>query len=131
MKGKELIEKYFSKHVETREKHWDEALQTHYYKANQQKVFDQMIAILQKKQGFQIRSESKERGEISVDIRNGKKAFLVITIITVKPFRTAVDFSLTSESGWTFGFGWKVMEELYGELNSQMEYVGSGLGDNL
>jgi hypothetical protein len=49
----------------------------------------------------------------------------------VRPFRTAVDFSVTAKSGMDFGFGRKVIGMLHEELAKTFEYIGTGAGENV
>ncbi|RKQ29916.1 cytosolic protein [Oceanobacillus halophilus] len=116
------ITKYFSNHAETSENHWDKPLQTHYYKAMKDKVFQTLENLFTTKQEFQINSTSEERGEMSVSVKKGKKAFIVVTVIMVSPNRTAVDFSVTTESviPMDFGYSSKLINRLYEDLNKEL-----------
>ncbi|RXI98512.1 DUF1499 domain-containing protein [Anaerobacillus alkaliphilus] len=127
---KETINKYFSTHTETAESHYDEALKTRYYKAMKDKAFNEVLTLLHKTQGFQVKSNSIDRGEIIVEGKAKKKFFLVATIIMVSPNRTAVDFAVTTETALPldFGFSASVIKEVYKKIDKHLEYVGSGLG---
>ncbi len=116
---KRFISKYFSNHTETSETHKDPELVTHYYKAKRDEVFQAVEAL------FPSPSEkvalSKERGEISINYKGKRKAFVVATIIMVRPFETAVDFSVTTDSGGPidFGFSHNLIVDAYEKLNRQ------------
>ena len=129
----ENIQKVFSKHNETQENHTDETLRTHYYKSTKDKVMKEIETMLNKESGFSISSISSEHGEIIVNVKKGKTALLVITVIMVRPFRTAVDFSIATDSFLftDFGYSRNLARELYKELNSRLTLVGTGLGDSL
>ncbi|WP_101844589.1 cytosolic protein [Halobacillus sp. Marseille-P3879] len=117
MKG--FISKYFSNHSETSENHRDSSLQTRYYKAKRDEVFNAVEEM------FPSPSEkaavSKERGEITIKYNGKRKAFVVATIIMVRPFQTAVDFSVTTDSGGPvdFGFSRNLIVECYEQLDRQ------------
>lgn len=118
----------FSGHVETRDKHEDQRLQTHYYKTSKDKLMQELISIFKHMKHCEVVAESQERGEISVNIQGRKMYYLVATVIMVRPFRTAVDFSVTAKSGMDFGFGRKTIENLHEKLASIFEYIGTGKG---
>ncbi|WP_026690628.1 hypothetical protein [Alteribacter aurantiacus] len=130
---KDTMQKYISTHTETREKHPDEKLQTHYYKSSKDKVMKEVQAMINQRQGLQVQSVSEERGEIIARADSGKKVFLVATVIMVRPYRTAVDFSVTTDTALPVDFGYsrKLIYELYKNLNGRLTFVGAGLGDNL
>jgi hypothetical protein len=125
MNFRQAITKYFSNHSETREDHWDPDLQTHYFKTTKDKGFQSVKDFLNQSKSFEVRAESKEHGEISVNYKGRKKAFIVVTIIMVKPFRTAVDFSITTESILPFdlGFSHNLGKQLYEQLKKEMEFI--------
>ncbi|MBU9721160.1 MULTISPECIES: DUF1499 domain-containing protein [Bacillaceae] len=133
MSIKHTLQKYFSKQTETKEDHFDEKLRTHYYKSTKDKVMKEIESMLSQMQGFKIASISEEHGEIIVHITKGKKAFMVITVIMVKPFRTAVDLSISTDSFLftDLGYSRKLVYELYSEMNKRMSFVGTSLGDRL
>ncbi len=116
---KQFFSKYFSNHTETSETHKDPELVTHYYKAKRDEVFHAVESL------FPPPSEkaavSKERGEISINYKGKRKAFVVATVIMVRPFETAVDFSVTTDSGGPvdFGFSHNLVVEAYNKLNRQ------------
>ncbi|WP_070121819.1 hypothetical protein [Bacillus marinisedimentorum] len=133
MSIKQTVAKFVNKHAETSEHHPAESLRTHYYKTKQEDASQAVRNILSSMSGSVIRGESKERGELSADLDNGK-AFLVATAVTVKPFRTAVDFSVSMNSSIVpFGLGYPSakIEFLYRELNKELSFIGTGLADKL
>ncbi len=116
---KTFISKYFSKHSETLEKHQDQALTSHYYKAKKDEMFRSVEELFSSPS--EIIAVSKERGEITAKYKGKRRAFVVATIIMVRPFQTAVDFSVTTESGLPidFGFSRNLIVELYDKLDRQ------------
>lgn len=129
---KQTLQK-IGKKTETAEDHFDESLQTHYYKAMKENVIKEIHTMLSKRQGFEVASVSEEHGEIIVNVRKGKKAFMVITVIMVRPLRTAVDFSVNTDTVLftDFGHSAKLVRELYKELNGRLTFVGTALGSEL
>ncbi|WP_246218342.1 cytosolic protein [Litoribacterium kuwaitense] len=131
MNFRQFFDKYFNSHSESREKHWDEKLQTRYYKANKSQTVDAVAAMFKKEKQYEVTSIQKERGEIGATIRGGKKAFVVVTIIEVRPYKTAVDFSVTSSTVLPFDFGssHKKITRLYDQLDKTLTFIGTGLSN--
>lgn len=130
---KQTLKKIFSTSTETRENHDDELFQTRYYKTMKDKMMKEIDTMLRNREGFEVASISEDHGEIIVNVKKGKKAFLVVTIIMVRPLRTAVDFSVSTETLFfsDFGYSRKIIEQLYKDLDSRLPFVGTGLGNEL
>ncbi|SDN56138.1 DUF1499 domain-containing protein [Alkalicoccus daliensis] len=129
---KQTLQK-IGKKTETAEDHFDKTLQTHYYKAMKDNVIKELQTMFGQRQGFEVASVSDEHGEVIVNVRKGKKAFMVITVIMVRPYRTAVDFSVNTDTVLftDFGYSAKLVRELYKELNGRLTFVGTALGSEL
>lgn len=127
------LKKIFSTATETRDHHPDEKFVTHYYRGMQKKVMHEVESMVSSKQGFKVASVSEDRGEIIVRVASKKKVFLVATVIMVSPNRTSVDFSASTDTilFTDFGHSRKFVTELYKELDSRLEFLGKGLGDQL
>lgn len=123
------IKSFFSTQTETRENHINEQLKSRYYKTTTKKAIEAIKTIIHQEDGLTVKSVSEEHGEIAVEVRKGKKAFMIITVISVRPFETAVDFSVTTETVLPsdFGYSRKLIIKMYEKLNKQLTYVGSGL----
>jgi len=130
---KQSLKKIFSTSTETRENHEDTLLQTRYYKTMKDKMMKEVEAMLANREGFEVASISEDHGEIIVNVKKGKKAFMVVTIIMVRPLRTAVDLSVSTDTFFfsDFGYSRKVIEQLYKDLDSRLPFVGTGLGNEL
>ncbi|MFD1362227.1 cytosolic protein [Lentibacillus salinarum] len=115
MSFRQIIARYFSNHAETNEIHMDPLLQTHYYKITGEKGMALLESLFQSNPKYRVNAVSNERGEISATIIKGRKAFIVATVIMVRPYRTAIDFSVTTESAMPMDFGYshKVIQQLY------------------
>lgn len=121
---KEAFNKYFNNHSETSEKHWDPKLKSKYFKTTKDRGFDTVMAYFKKNPNCEVKASSQERGEITVNYKGKRRAFVVATIIMVKPFRTSVDFSVTTEGGlFDLGFSHNLISTLYDDLKQEMELV--------
>jgi hypothetical protein len=117
-------------HCETRETHEDSELRSHYYKATNRAVIEAVKELLSSLPNAELLSVSEERGELCAQTRRGKKLFIVATVVSVRPFETAVDFSVTTETKVLpvdFGSSRAVILELYRKLDARLPYIGSGL----
>lgn len=119
------VRKFFGNRAETREEHVDKTLQTRYYKTTKDRALDALENLFKNSQTYELNSISKDHGEISLLKRKGRKAFIVVTVIMVKPFQTAVDFSVSSESILPFDFGYstKLIQELYELVNKDLPLI--------
>lgn len=127
------VKQVFSTHAETMDSHPDEQLRSRYYKTSTKNALKAVEDVIRGLKGYTVTSVSPERGEMSVNIAGSKKAFVVVTVITIRPFETAIDFSVTTETPLPsdFGFSRKVILELYNQLDKQLVFIGSGLGAKL
>ncbi|MEV9502881.1 cytosolic protein [Bacillus safensis] len=119
------FKRFMSNHTETSDEHPVSELKSHYYKSTNAQVFQAVEAILSRNDSYQVTSVSAERGEISANIRLPKKAFLVATVISIRPFETAVDFNVTTETALPtdFGYSQKTVLSLYDELDKQLPRI--------
>jgi hypothetical protein len=88
--------KRFDSQVETGDHNSDERLKTHYYKADLRKVLNEIESVLKGK-GAVIGTVSVEHGELSATIKSPVNAFVVASIVSVRPFETALDFTISTE----------------------------------
>lgn len=102
MSIKSFINKYFSKQTETSDNHSDTSLQTHYYRITKEDGLEKVNTYLKQNSNYQVKSISKEYGEIMV---NKSSLFIVISIVTVSSFKTAIDLTVTSNSVLPIGLG--------------------------
>src|SRR5579875_2273865 len=87
----------FSQQCESSEHHHDAELKTRYYKCNFEQTLRVVEEIFGNKQLYEIKSISKEHGEIFVQSKQSPVLDIIITIITVRPLETAVDFTVSTE----------------------------------
>lgn len=88
----------FSKQIETSDGQKDDSLKTHYYKATFNQLFQSVEELFRQDADCRITTVSKERGEIAVEINKPFPCFLIVTVVSVRPLETAVDFTISSES---------------------------------
>ncbi|WP_050632284.1 hypothetical protein [Bacillus andreraoultii] len=123
MSKKQSIFLRFQKNCETSDDHFDNQLKSHYYKSSFDKVFTAAQELFEKNPNMKVNSTSKDRGEIAVSMTNSPHAFIVATVIQVRPFQTAVDFMVSSEKFSIIGLYptlKKVILQLYSELDKQL-----------
>ena len=87
----------FKKQIETSDRNPDDALKTHYYKGTFNQIFQSVEKVFHDDADCQVATVSKDHGEIAVEINKPIPCFLVVTIVSVKPLETAVDFNISSE----------------------------------
>ncbi|KIL16449.1 hypothetical protein [Bacillus safensis] len=122
---RQKFKRFMSNHTETSDEHPVSELKSQYYKSTNAQVFQALEAMLSRSDSYQVTSVSAERGEISANIRLPKKAFLVATVISIRPFETAVDFNVTTETALPtdFGYSQKTVLSLYDELDKQLPRI--------
>lgn len=127
MSFRNWFNKNFNNHSETREEHWDPGLKTHYFKTTKDKAFDILEPKFRNMKGCEIVGVSKEHGELSFNYKAGRKVFVILTIIMVKPYRTAIDISATTESAIPFDFGYshKLITKIYDEIKKELDFFGT------
>ncbi|MFC4321044.1 cytosolic protein [Litchfieldia salsa] len=120
------LKTYFTNHNETRDNHQDQSLRSHYYKTTQKKALEAVKEMMEQMDGFSVSSISEERGEMSI---KGKKVFVVVTVIGVRPFETSVDFSVTTNTvliPFDFGHSQKTIKGLYENLDRKLPFLHAG-----
>lgn len=123
----------YQKFSGTSENHQDEHLRTRYYKANFNQVFQSVEELLKASPSCRITSVSKEHGEISAELNSKVPTFLTVTVVTTKPFETAVDLHISTERFSLAGINPALKNELanfYQKLDRTHTYIGSGIYGN-
>ena len=119
----------YEKFSGTSENNRDEQLKTRYYKTNFNQMFQTVEDLLKADPSLKITSVSKEHGEISAELNGKLPAFLTATVITTKPFETAVDLHISTEKFSLSGINPALKQELvkiYEKLDRAHPFVGSG-----
>lgn len=123
----------FQKFSGTSEDHPDEQLRTRYYKANFNQLFQTAEELLKADPGCKIISVSKDHGEISAEINKKMPSFLTVSIVTTKPFETAVDLHISTEKFSLTGIHPELKKELqdfYQKLDRSHTFIGAGKYSN-
>ena len=110
----------FKKHIETSDQNADDSLKTHYYKATFNQLFQSVEKLFHEEADCQVTTVSKEHGEIAVEISKPISCFLIVTIVSVKPLETSVDFNISSEKFSILG----IYPDLKKRINSYYERIG-------
>ncbi|WP_034670903.1 cytosolic protein [Ectobacillus panaciterrae] len=127
------VKQFFTTQAETTDTHKYEQLRSRYYKTNTQNALKVTEEMLQGIKDCRITSVSPERGEISAAFTGKTKALLVVTVVTIRPFETAVDFMVFTETvlPTDFGFSKRLIIDLYNMLDKRLVFIGTGLGQKL
>ncbi|MBY6035226.1 cytosolic protein [Fictibacillus nanhaiensis] len=127
------LQNLMENHAETSELHVDERLRTHYFKVNKAEVLNVIKNILDEDTNFRELGFSEERGEVTFEVRQPKNAFVVMSVVTVKAYNTAVDINVTTESALPFNFGnnQRLISSLYEDLKQRLPYLGTSLAEKL
>ncbi|GGB48538.1 cytosolic protein [Fictibacillus barbaricus] len=117
-------------HAETSEHHVDERLRTHYFKANRAEVMKVIRQMLDENDHFKGLGFSEERGEVTFEV---KQTFVVISVVTVRVNRTAVDLNVSTESVLPLHFGsnQKLIVSIYDNLKRRLTFLGTSLAEKL
>ncbi|MFD1067426.1 cytosolic protein [Oceanobacillus locisalsi] len=116
------IKRFFNNHAETSDYHIDNELKTKYYKASKHAVMEELEAFFNADPGFSIHARSEQRGEISAVSKRGKNVLIIATVIMVRPYQTALDFSVTTDTAFRIDFGYsdKVIKKIYRHINQKL-----------
>ncbi|MDP4550882.1 cytosolic protein [Alkalihalobacillus macyae] len=125
------IKDFFSNRSETSERHSNDALKTHYFKATKEQAFTEAKAVLQKHYKGEVVSNSPERGEFVYQVKSPKKALIVVTVVSVRAYKTAVDFSVSTETPLPVDFGYskKVIGTVYSDIQNKLTLIGTGISE--
>lgn len=124
------IKEFFSNRAETTDKHTIPELRTRYYKVNKQKAMEAVRYMINQEERFKLLDYSESLGEVTVEILSPRRAFMVLSVITVFPFRTAIDFTITTSTlllPIDLGYSKKQVISFYKKLDKQLEFAGVSL----
>jgi uncharacterized protein (DUF1499 family) len=127
------IKQFFTTQAETADTHRIEGLRTRYYKTNTIAAVKAVEELLKTVPHCNVTSVQTERGEVSAVLKGKVKAHVVATIVTIRPFETAVDFMVYTETALPsdFGFSRRTIEELYKQLDKKLIFAGTSLAQKL
>ncbi|MGG4166775.1 hypothetical protein [Rossellomorea vietnamensis] len=125
MSGIRTLLKRFQSECETSDQHEDKELQSRYYKSMHQGTFSAVLGLFSSSE-YEVISQSKDRGEITVRKNGTPQLFIVATVITVRPLETAVDFKISADKGKIFGTYTVLKAQInhyYHQLDSELKKV--------
>jgi hypothetical protein len=125
MSGLKTLLKRFQSECETSDRNEDPDLRSRYYKAMHGAAYSAVLELFSSSE-YEVISESKERGEITVRKNGTPRLFIVATVITVRPLETAVDFKVSADRGKIFGTYTVLKAQIghyYSRLDSRMTKV--------
>ncbi|RBP93901.1 hypothetical protein DFO70_105131 [Cytobacillus firmus] len=118
----------YKKQCETNENHSDPELTTRYYRTNTAQMMQTIEDLFKADQNVNILSISRERGEIAAEIKKIKSCFAIVTVVTVRPFETAVDINISTEQSSPAGVHPILKREalsIYEKVNKRHDFLGS------
>ncbi|MDP4169626.1 MAG: hypothetical protein Q8906_03375 [Bacillota bacterium] len=119
----------FRKQCETAENHQDDSLRTHYYKGTAKQIFLSVEQMFRDDRHCHVTSVSREHGEIAVEVKGKAPCFLIVTVVSVKPLETAVDFTLSTEAfsiTGSYSMLRKLLLSYYEKLDRLHTNIGTG-----
>ncbi|UOY94266.1 cytosolic protein [Ectobacillus sp. JY-23] len=127
------VKQFFTTQAETADTHRVDELRTRYYKTNTTGALKAVEELLKAVPHCNVTSVQMERGEVSAVLNGKVKAHVVATIVTIRPFETAVDFMVYTETALPsdFGFSRRTIKELYKQLDKKIVFVGTSLAQKL
>lgn len=113
----------FKTHYESGEKTIDEALMTHYYKANYQQSKQALLEVAALL-NFEVTFEDDYRQEF---VLKRKDCEVIVTIVRITPIESAIDFTVNTPGLITLGKGKKIIQSLYQALDKKIMFKGLAL----
>ncbi len=114
------LSKAFDQRIETSDNHSESLLRTHYYKTSKNPLFKVCFELAEGHPALKVMNHSEERGEITAELTDKKGGLIVITVIPVQPFHTAVDLTISFDKGFQLAYGKKLVSEIYEQLDSRI-----------
>ena len=107
----------FKKHYETTDSAADLSLVTHYYRNNFNQVKEALMQSA-KELDYKVTYENDERKEF---VFKNSDSEVIITVITINPIETTVDFTVNTSGIFSFGKGRKLIQDLYQSLDKRLK----------
>ena len=117
------VKDLFNNNYETSENNQDVLLQTHYYRNRGDDVIE-VVKEMIKDEGGEIKAEIPNFLEIYYENVNYSAT---VTIVSVRPTETAVDFKVTTYKLIPAGKGKKIIARLYEYLDKKLGFKGLSL----
>jgi hypothetical protein len=110
-------------HEGTGEKAKDPALKTHNYKLSMDQVWDEVINMFKKMNGYKLLHEVKNVGEIVIEKRTvtGRTQDITLTLFAINPLKTAIDiYSASRGSLGDLGSNYRTILEIYKQIDKRL-----------
>lgn len=114
----------FRSHETTGEKAKDPNLVTRYYKQSRDKVWEEVVHVLNKKPGYKVLHEVKNVGEIVIEKKSalGRTQDITLTLFAINPVKTAIDiYSASRGSLGDLGANYRTIIDLFNAIDRQLK----------
>lgn len=117
------IRSFFETIAETREKHPDESMKTHYFRHRYSAVKEALIAYA-KTAGYTIKHVNDTHGELYLEQKNH---YVIATITQINPVETGLDLKIGFESLIGFNRPRKTIAAIFDHMKQSLTFKGTGL----
>lgn len=116
------IKEFFASEFETSDNHQNSKLQTHYYRCRYEDAKEAVLQMIKTFKGQNI-IVNDEFQEISFQT---SRFTGIVSIVNTRPTEAAIDIKLSFNS-ISFGKGFKIIEDMYLNLDKKLPFKGTGL----
>ncbi|TVP94748.1 MAG: hypothetical protein EA374_05925 [Acholeplasmatales bacterium] len=117
------IRSFFETIAETREKHPEEAMKTHYFRQRYTAVKDALLAYA-KTAGYTVKHVNDTHGELYLEQKNH---YVIATITQMNPVETGLDLKVGFESLIGFNRPRKTIAGIFAHMKQSLIFKGTGL----
>ncbi|MCC2683123.1 MAG: hypothetical protein K0R75_22 [Paenibacillaceae bacterium] len=110
-------------HEQSGDKARDPALKTKYYKLSKDKLWEEVVIIMNKLPGYKLLHEAKNVGEIVVEKKTmtGRVQDITLTLFSISPAKSAIDiYSASRGSLGDLGSNYRTILDIYRQLDRRL-----------
>jgi uncharacterized protein (DUF1499 family) len=110
-------------HEQTGEKARDPALKTKYYRLSKDKLWEEVVIMINKLPGYKLLHEAKNVGEIVVEKKTvtGRVQDITLTLFAISPAKSAIDiYSASRGSLGDLGSNYRTILDIYRQLDRRL-----------
>jgi uncharacterized protein (DUF1499 family) len=110
-------------HEQTGEKARDPALKTKYYKLSKDKLWEEVVIMMNKLPGYKLLHEAKNVGEVVVEKKTmtGRVQDITLTLFAISPAKSAIDiYSASRGSLGDLGSNYRTILDIYRQLDRRL-----------
>jgi uncharacterized protein (DUF1499 family) len=110
-------------HEQTGEKAKDPALKTKYYKLSKDKLWEEVVIMMNKLPGYKLLHEAKNVGEVVVEKKTmtGRVQDITLTLFAISPAKSAIDiYSASRGSLGDLGSNYRTILDIYRQLDRRL-----------